>query len=78
MSRSFRKTPKIGVSTAESEKGDKTMSHRRNRRAAKIALNAGREIETDHRRSGGRMFAKDGKRWVPNSEITERPAIMRK
>jgi hypothetical protein len=38
MARSRRKTPKCGVTTAESEKKDKVLSHRATRSATKQAL----------------------------------------
>jgi hypothetical protein len=71
MSRSFRKTPITGVTTAASEKDDKAKAHRRDRQAVKSRLKAviadnpehavqGRE----HPRSGQWNFAKDGKKWV--------------
>jgi len=71
MSRSRRKTPKIGRTTAASEKADKVEAHRRTRHAAKIAVKAAaREgedaaiVEDEHPRSGQWQFGKDGKIWV--------------
>jgi hypothetical protein len=67
VSRSSRKTPKLGFSNSVSEKDDKIEAHRKQRRAARQALQAGREsddITSEHKRSGGWTFAKDGKRWV--------------
>lgn len=39
MSRSKRKTPKTGLTTAESEKKDKVFAHRKFRRVSKVKLN---------------------------------------
>lgn len=71
MSRSKRKTPKLGITTAESEKADKVAAHRRTRHAAKIAVHVsahkddvGAVAEDEHPRSGQWQFAKDGKRWL--------------
>jgi hypothetical protein len=70
MSRSRRHTPKFGMTTATSEKDDKTRAHRRVRRAGKAAMtDATTEMDnvtpakTEHPRSGRWIFAKDGKRW---------------
>ena len=38
MSRSKRKTPKTGLTTAESEKKDKVFAHRKFRRASKVKI----------------------------------------
>lgn len=73
MSRSFRKTPIIGITTARSEKQDKAKAHRRDRQAVKSVLKAAIADEPEnavqgreHPRSGQWNFAKDGKRWVGN------------
>jgi hypothetical protein len=70
MSRSRRKTPKMGRTTAVSEKADKVAAHRRARRATKVATDVvAREcedvpvLEVDHPRTGDWEFAKDGKPW---------------
>jgi hypothetical protein len=71
MSRSRRKTPKIAMTTALSEKADKVEAHRRTRHAVKVAVQATAQqgedavvAESEHPRSGQWRFAKDGKRWV--------------
>jgi len=43
MSRSRRKTPVVGVTTADSDKLFKQAEHRRERRAVKALVNAGEE-----------------------------------
>jgi hypothetical protein len=70
MSRSRRKTPKIAITTAHTEKADKVEAHRRRRHATRIAVQAavregkdGVVTEAEHPRSGQWRFAKDGKRW---------------
>ncbi len=70
MSRSRRKTPKLGFSTSKSEKADKIRVHREERHAVKSQLPKTGDpdaIKTEHRRSGAWNFAKDGKRWVASS-----------
>ena len=71
MSRSRRKTPKLGITTAESEKAEKVAAHRRSRHTAKSAVKVtarkdedGAGAEREHARSGQWQFAKDGKRWI--------------
>jgi hypothetical protein len=67
MSRSRKKTPKLGFSSSVSEKADKLAVHRKERRGARQALHKGNDGDAparEHKRSGGWNFAKDGKRWV--------------
>ena len=67
MTRSRRKTPKLGFSASTSEKKDKQRYSREQRHSAKIKLAATPDAppgETEHHRSGTWNFAKDGKRWV--------------
>ena len=67
MTRSRRKTPKLGFSTSTSEKKDKQRYSRGQRHSAKTKLAAAPDAppgETEHPRSGTWDFAKDGKRWV--------------
>ena len=65
MSRSRKRTPKIGFSGSVSEKEDKQLYARAVRHSAKIATRKGDEaVPPDHARSGTWKFAKDGKRWV--------------
>jgi hypothetical protein len=80
MSRSRRRTPKVGLSTAESEKDDKARSHRRGRHAMKQMLVTAADdpdvvpAEPEHPRSGGWTFSKDGKNWIGRRH----PKVMRK
>lgn len=81
MSRSFRKIPIIGMTTAESEKYDKAKAHRRDRQAINSLLRTAIVVDPDndvpgyeHPRSGRATFAKDGKQWVG----TRFPKEMRK
>lgn len=65
MSRSRKRTPKIGFSSSVSEKKDKQLYARTVRHSAKIATRKGEDaVPGDHPRSGTWTFAKDGKRWV--------------
>jgi len=65
----------IGVTTAASDKEDKTRAHQRTRRAAKQALRAGAEECLDRRATENAWsYAKDGKTWFG----AWRPELMRK
>lgn len=64
MSRSRRQTPKRGITTADSEKRDKVLAHRRERKRVREVL--GKNPETDvlpHRKelSNPWLMDKDGK-----------------
>jgi len=64
MSRSHRKTPKGGITTAKSEKEDKRFANRKERRKVKITLQITPDAEIlPHRRevSDPWLMAKDGK-----------------
>jgi hypothetical protein len=76
MSRSRRKTPITGVTKAESDKRDKVLAHRRQRRRVRTALASGR-LEIAMRRKAGDVwsFAKDGKQCF---DPRRRPKLMRK
>ncbi len=81
MSRSFRKTPIFGHTTAESEKEDKRMANRATRRAVKIALKIGKDVLPDLREKGNVYnFAKDGKSyWISTEKTRDDVAVaMRK
>jgi hypothetical protein len=74
MSRSRKKTPKLGFSSSDSEKQDKLTVHRKERRGARQVLQASKDSEAisgEHKRSGGWNFAKDGKRWVKQPRSKE-------
>ena len=74
MSRSRKKTPKLGFSSSVSEKQDKLIVHRKARRGASQVLKKREEgdaITGEHKRSGGWNFAKDGKRWVKKPRAQE-------
>jgi hypothetical protein len=89
MSRSRRKTPKKGITTAASEKAEKVKAHRRARRATKVATEVltreGEDaplLEVEHPRTGSWQFAKDGKHWFgPGGGhwwIPKRKSLLRK
>ena len=67
MSRSRRKTPKIGVTTAETEKDNKRQANRRYRRVTKLQLKK-EEEELAQRRELSNVWAfdKDGKQFLKN------------
>lgn len=78
MSRSRRRTPRVGITTARSEKQDKLKAHRRERRGVKVALSKGAEDhELPHRREVGDPWkmAKDGKAYLGQKA---RPRDLRK
>jgi hypothetical protein len=75
MSRSRKKSPAGGVTTAASDKGDKTRAHQKTRRAAKQALRSGEEDCPDRKATEQVWsYAKDGKAW----HGAGRPELMRK
>ena len=78
MSRSRRKTPVRGITTSESEKSDKQMAHRRERRLVRVVVHIEPEAELmPHERelSNPWAMAKDGKmRFDP----TTHKALLRK
>jgi hypothetical protein len=75
MSRSRRKTPIAGITTAESDKAFKVAEHRRERRTVNAALNTAEDLP--HTKLFGNPWAseKDGKRLF---DPTRHPASMRK
>src|SRR5262249_18519153 len=67
MSRSRKHTPVSGLSNSESEKKDKVRAHRTERHAVKSKLSETLDqdvIGSEHKRSRGWTFAKDGKRFL--------------
>ena len=67
MSRSRRKTPIAGNTTARSDKQDKQFANRKYRRVSKIAVAKDEEIPEKNAVSNVYDFNKDGKRWYgPN------------
>lgn len=67
MSRSTRKTPMRGVTTATSDKFFKTKEHRRERRAVRVALEVGHELPLSKGFGDPWNGHKDGKLWWGNS-----------
>lgn len=69
MSRSRRKTPIFGITTAESDKPYKRREHRRERSAVRDALNTGSRIPNTKRFGDPFASEKDGKLyWAGASE----------
>lgn len=69
MSRSKKKTPFVGMSSARSEKDDKVLANRRERRVvrSRLAANPDTDALPDRRHFGnGDLFAKDGKKYAPS------------
>ena len=77
MSRSHRKSPCLGNTTARSEKGDKQLAHRRERAHQRqlLARDPDGPPFAGHPRSGGWTFSKDGRRWYGD---TCPPKLLRK
>lgn len=79
MSRSYRKKPIMGNTTAKSEKADKRAANRKFRRKVKSQINVYIDVDTilisDLREVSNLCgFAKDGKNYIANPE----PEWMRK
>jgi hypothetical protein len=75
MSRSRRKNPIVGMTSAESEKIDKARAHRRTRRLAAAVLSCGDEPSASIKLTENPWtYAKDGKQWL--SEV--KPELLRK
>jgi len=77
MSRSRRKTPICGITTAESDKRDKQLGNRRYRRAANVAVGKGEDVPVYDLLVNPYSFSKDGRQYVSkNSQYYE--DVMRK
>jgi hypothetical protein len=63
MSRSFKRTPIGGNTTAESDKKYKRQEHRRARAMTREALSAGQEMPSEKATGSSWNSDKDGKRW---------------
>lgn len=57
MSRSRKKTPIVGITTAPSDKPYKVAEHRRERRSAKVSIGSG--LEPEHPKAFGNPSAGD-------------------
>jgi len=64
MSRSYRKSPFIGVTCARSEKDDKRVANRRYRRRVSSSLISGREMPLIREVSEVYLFSKDGRQMI--------------
>jgi len=73
MTRSRRKTPIVGITTAEGDKSFKVREHRRERRAVNVALRSGQEPPAPEQFGDPWHGEKDGKHFVP-----DRPEFLRK
>jgi hypothetical protein len=72
MSRSRRKTPIFGMTTAETEKRDKRIANRRLRAHERVAMASGAEIVPGIRDvSSVWTFDKDGKRYWRGAEAAD-------
>lgn len=68
MTRSFKKSPVRGITTAVSEKPDKVAAHRRTRRSSRQAIVQDIEPKDPKATEDRWDYAKDGKRWVQNAD----------
>lgn len=67
MSRSKKKTPKIGITSAYSEKDDKRNANRKFRRITKVQVKKGDNQFVDIKENSNVWsFDKDGKRYLRN------------
>jgi hypothetical protein len=66
MSRSRKKTPIVGMTTAESDKPFKRSEHSRERAAVRVALQAGSEPPSPRAFGDPARGEKDGKRYLPS------------
>jgi hypothetical protein len=82
MSRSFRKTPIIGITTSPTDREYKREFQSRSRadkRALCKKLRDNHEYEVNNTPRYDEWCApKDGKRWVPKDEILAMPHLLRK
>lgn len=74
MSRSRRKTPIVGMTTAESDKRFKQAEHRRERRAVKSVDLAIADLPARQAFGNAALSEKDGKQWLGDRF----PKLMRK
>lgn len=74
MSRSHRKTPVCGITTAESDKLFKAAEHRRERRAVRSVL-PGEDAPAPKQFGNPWASPKDGKQWF---DPARQPKLMRK
>ena len=76
MSRSRKKTPVCGITTARSEKQDKRLANRRLRRGQKQAVERGDELLPLMReKSNVWSFAKDGRQMIDTSKPWSKKAM---
>lgn len=76
MSRSTRKTPIRGITTAASDKSSKIASHRRIRRTVRqLALENLAVLPDEKHITNSWNFNKDGKRWF---DAKQHPDLLRK
>lgn len=73
MSDSFKKTPKVGMTTATSEKQFKSRAHRKERAAVRAAITHGEDPPAAKLFGDPWLGDKDGKQYVPH-----RPELTRK
>ena len=79
MSRSKRKTPITGLTTADSEKEDKNLANRRFRRASKNRIKSNKEPFINlNEVSDIWNFAKDTKRYYDKEDQKRFPEALRK
>lgn len=76
MTRSKRKTPVRGITTAPSEKSDKVVSHRKVRRTVRQNVaDSDKLLPTEKELTGSHSMAKDGK---ARFDSKSNPKLMRK
>ena len=68
MSRSYRKSPFMGITCAHSEKDDKRVANRRYRRRVVSSILRGREMPLIREVSEVYLFSKDGRQRITESK----------
>lgn len=71
MTRSRKKTPITGMTTAESDKAFKSAEHRRERSAVKTAIKRGVEPPDTRKFGDPAVSEKDGKQWFDPGRFPE-------
>lgn len=79
MSRSYKKTPICGLTTAKSDKEDKRLANRLFRRASRNRIKSNRELFYRLREVCNVWdFAKDGKIYYDKEAVKRYPKVLRK
>lgn len=78
MSRSYKKNPAGGITTARTDRPGKKATHAKYRTAVRCALASGAEPPAEDAVSGPWDWPKDGKSWFGHDTAREQPKLLRK